>query len=250
MQELIKISVDEQGLSVVSARDLYSFLGVKKQFADWIKNRIDKYGLQEGQDYTTFSLIGEKGRPTLEYALTLDAAKELAMVEGNAKGKEARQYFITAEKNLRQLTNHTPLTTEQMLVQLASQQAKLLTNQQEQLNQLRADVEMIMTTGHRPAPMRPPVGKQLGLPGIPQPTAIRPMRQVIASRVNDYSGRFGVTAQETYTYLYRRLFDVYGINTYRLQRIGNESILDALERYGHLDRLYSLVMAELSYVEE
>lgn len=42
---------------------------------------------------------------------------------------------------------------------------------------------------------------------------------------------------------------MYAVNVYRLKRYGKESYLDALERYGHLDRLYSLIMAELHYEE-
>ncbi len=41
------------------------------------------------------------GRPTKDYYLTLDMAKELSMVERTPKGKEARQYFIACEKALR-----------------------------------------------------------------------------------------------------------------------------------------------------
>jgi phage anti-repressor protein len=33
------------------------------------------------------------GRPTIEYALTLDMAKELCMVEGNGKGKYCIQVY-------------------------------------------------------------------------------------------------------------------------------------------------------------
>lgn len=44
--------------------------------------------------------------------------------------------------------------------------------------------------------------------------------------------------------------DVYGVNVYRLNRANGESLLDALEQYGQLEKLYSLIMAELTYVEE
>lgn len=103
MDQLIKITTDEQGLQVVSARELHSFLESKQRFSDWIKGRIEKYGLIEGQDYLTDHKIMIRSR-SIEYILSVEAAKELAMVEGNEKGRQARQYFIACEKALRQLT--------------------------------------------------------------------------------------------------------------------------------------------------
>lgn len=85
----------------VDARSLHAFLGCRKKFSSWIRGRIDQYLFIQGQDYATFSLFGEKppfGRPTIEYAITLDMAKELAMVERNEQGKRARQYFIECER--------------------------------------------------------------------------------------------------------------------------------------------------------
>lgn len=40
-------------------------------------------------------------------------AKELAMVEGNEKGKQARRYFIECEKRLKEVVTK-PMTTAQM----------------------------------------------------------------------------------------------------------------------------------------
>lgn len=60
--------------------------------------------MTENEDYVVFTEFGENskgGRPKKEYALTLDAAKELSMVEGNEKGKQARKYFIACEKKLK-----------------------------------------------------------------------------------------------------------------------------------------------------
>lgn len=108
MTELIKITTNESGNQVVSARELHKFLESKQQFADWIKNRIDKYGFIENQDFEVFQDFMNNpsgGRPLKEYALTIDMAKELAMVEGNEKGKQARRYFIECEKLAKQLMN-------------------------------------------------------------------------------------------------------------------------------------------------
>lgn len=63
--------------------------------------------LIENVDYVVFhnSMKNlEGGRPQIEYALTIDAAKELSMVEGNEKGKQARRYFIACEKRLQELS--------------------------------------------------------------------------------------------------------------------------------------------------
>ncbi|WP_183225663.1 phage antirepressor KilAC domain-containing protein, partial [Bartonella doshiae] len=44
-----------------------------------------------------------RGRPSMEYHLTLDMAKELSMLERNEKSKEARQYFIECERHVKQV---------------------------------------------------------------------------------------------------------------------------------------------------
>ena len=90
---------------LVNARDLHTFLDVGKRFASWIVERIAEYGFVENQDFMIISQVREKigrGRPAKDYHLTLDTAKELAMVERNEKGRQVRRYFIECEKRLRQ----------------------------------------------------------------------------------------------------------------------------------------------------
>ena len=100
MNELIPI-IECNSRKAVSARHLHAFLENKKQFSDWIKHRIQKYDLVETRDYQSFSLIGENGGKSIEYALSIEAAKELSMVEGSPRGKQARQYFIACERLLK-----------------------------------------------------------------------------------------------------------------------------------------------------
>ncbi|MBP4139990.1 antA/AntB antirepressor family protein [Flavobacterium geliluteum] len=100
MNQLINIT-ENNGTKVVSARELHIFVESRQEFASWIKNRIDKYGLIENEDFEVFDNFiknPEGGRPLKEYALKIDTAKELAMVEANDKGKQARRYFIAIEK--------------------------------------------------------------------------------------------------------------------------------------------------------
>jgi len=91
---------------LVDARKLHQFLEVGRDYSNWIKERIDTYGFIEDEDFLGFSPKSAKtpngGRPSLEYHITLDMAKELAMVERNEKGKQARRYFIQCEARLRE----------------------------------------------------------------------------------------------------------------------------------------------------
>lgn len=97
MNELIKIE-ERDGIETVNARELHEFLESGRQFSNWITQRIDSYGFVEGEDFITELLKSSGGRPSKEYYISIDMAKELSMVENNEKGKEARQYFIAVEK--------------------------------------------------------------------------------------------------------------------------------------------------------
>lgn len=104
MEEIIKIE-DHNGKRAVNARELHEFLESKQEFANWIKNRIKQYGFVENQDFEVFDNFvrnPQGGRPAVEYALSINMAKELSMVENNEKGRIARKYFIACEEKLKQ----------------------------------------------------------------------------------------------------------------------------------------------------
>lgn len=112
MNELIKlneVNIGDDSVQTVNARDLHTFLEVGKDFSNWIKGRISKYGFEENVDYVIVEnlsspdLANAKARPQklLDYHISVDMAKELSMVENNDKGREARKYFIECEKKLR-----------------------------------------------------------------------------------------------------------------------------------------------------
>jgi len=135
MNEIIKIK-EHNGQRLVNARELHEFLGSKQEFSNWMRNRIEKYGFIENQDYTSFDKIikREKGASTrVEYALTIDMAKELSMVENNDKGREARQYFIRAEKKLKEATQHSLPGSFAEALRLAAQQAEELERKEQRL---------------------------------------------------------------------------------------------------------------------
>lgn len=101
MNELINVTLNEDQEPVVSARQLHKSLEVKTRFSQWVEQNFKI--LEEGYDFT--SVVGTTvvnngaNRKLQDYVLSLDAAKNLAMVSKTNKGKEVRQYFIQVEKD-------------------------------------------------------------------------------------------------------------------------------------------------------
>jgi len=89
----------------IDARQLHEQLQVSIRFNDWIRRRIQEFGFEEGKDfYSKLSKIKSKetrGRKSINYDLSLDMAKELAMLERSETGKRVRRYFIAVEKEAR-----------------------------------------------------------------------------------------------------------------------------------------------------
>ena len=108
MNQLINLnqsSINGEVQQTVNARELHAFLESKQDFSTWIKNRVEKYDFVENIDYTLLHKKMEQvsgAKYLIEYYITLNMAKELAMVERNEKGKQARQYFIECERKLRE----------------------------------------------------------------------------------------------------------------------------------------------------
>jgi len=102
--ELMPVYGTDTGEKVVNGRELHEYIKSKRQFADWIKQRLNECDAVENIDFTSFSQICEKGlvgRPAKEYLIKLDTAKEMAMLERNERGKLVRRYFIEVEKKYR-----------------------------------------------------------------------------------------------------------------------------------------------------
>ena len=105
MNELINIKTSKTGEPSVSGRELHEFLGVETPYRKWIPRMIE-YGFTEGKDFNTDKnvRVGEEGnrevaRELTDHLLTIDMAKEIAMIQRTDRGKQARQYFIQVEKD-------------------------------------------------------------------------------------------------------------------------------------------------------
>ncbi|HEL0662527.1 TPA: phage antirepressor KilAC domain-containing protein [Streptococcus equi subsp. zooepidemicus] len=101
MNQLINVTLNKNQEPVVSARQLHKTLEVKTRFSQWVEQNFKI--LEEGYDFTSVvgTTVVNNGavREIQDYALSLDAAKNLAMVSKTDKGKEVRQYFIRVEKD-------------------------------------------------------------------------------------------------------------------------------------------------------
>ncbi|WP_341743079.1 antA/AntB antirepressor family protein [Azonexus hydrophilus] len=102
---LLTAEVEAETLPICNARDLHAALQVGRVFGTWITDRIEQYGFVEGEDYFPVSgnrSDGKPGKKRTDYHLSIDMAKELAMIENNEIGRAVRRYFIQAEKTLRE----------------------------------------------------------------------------------------------------------------------------------------------------
>lgn len=138
MNELIPIhtrAINGEDQPTVSARKLHEFLGNKDHFSTWIQDRIEQFSFVENQDFVTYSESSEKGRPSKEYDLTIDMGKELSMVERNARGKQARQYFIAMENKAKQLA-----TVHFLVPKTLPEALRLAANLAEERDQLQAEI--------------------------------------------------------------------------------------------------------------
>ncbi|GLO69628.1 hypothetical protein MACH17_11450 [Phaeobacter inhibens] len=103
---IVTQNINGENIPTANARDLHAFLEVGKDFSSWFSERVKQYGFEVGRDFVeVFPNSGEKasrGRPSREYHISLDMAKELSMVERTSKGKEARQYFIEMERRAKE----------------------------------------------------------------------------------------------------------------------------------------------------
>lgn len=98
MDKLIPINSEKQ---TTSARDLWEFLG--KPYTEFMKwfDKYKSYGFAENMDYRVIEQLLENpqgGRPAQDYEITIDMAKELAMLQKTEKGSQARKYFIAIQK--------------------------------------------------------------------------------------------------------------------------------------------------------
>lgn len=134
--KIIKVT-EKEGQQIVSARELHKFLECTERFSNWIDRQF-QYGFIENVDYVGCKEFNTLANQELEdYALTLDCAKHISMMQKSDKGMQARTYFIETEKKYKSLA---PRTLKEALI-LALEQQETIEKQQLLLNEAKPKVE-------------------------------------------------------------------------------------------------------------
>lgn len=134
MNELLNVNIDyENDRITLSARELHEFLEIGTQFKDWFP-RMCEYGFAVGIDFNPLKIerVRKEGnrevkRELQDYEITIEMAKEIAMIQRTEKGKQARQYFIGLEKKW-----NTPEFVMNRALEYSKRQIQLLENKIEE----------------------------------------------------------------------------------------------------------------------
>lgn len=103
MEELIKVTT-KGDTQVVSARELYKGLEIKKRFSAWVSDNfkdfiedVDFKGVLISTPFNPKYPDG-KQQELQDYAITISMAKELCMMSHTELGKKYRKYFLELER--------------------------------------------------------------------------------------------------------------------------------------------------------
>ena len=137
MKELIKIT-EQNGTKAVSARELHKFLEITERFSSWFE-RMLQYGFLENIDYQGCKIFNTLANQELtDYALSLDCAKEISMLQRSEKGKQARRYFIEMEKLAKNpVANLSKIDLAQMVIESEREKERLQLQNQAQAQELQ-----------------------------------------------------------------------------------------------------------------
>lgn len=138
-------TINEESVQTVNARELHTFLEVKKDFSDWIKAQIERARLVENRDYLRLPQKGEviNQRVTttvgsrIDYYLTLNSATHVSLMSNTDKGYEVREYFISVEREFRMKKDL--LSPAELILR----QAQMLVNQERRLAEMDERVKRI-----------------------------------------------------------------------------------------------------------
>ena len=151
--ELVPVYETSTGEKVVYGSELYEVLGVKSRYREWIDRRLLDIDAVENEDFQAAEFSAPSGQTKKDHIIKLDAAKEMAMLERNEKGKQVRRYFIRVEKKYKAASLATQELSPQLQVMInleieQKRQAEKLEHVEERIESIR-EVVAIDTTSWR-----------------------------------------------------------------------------------------------------
>lgn len=126
LQTLFNFKRNEDGTVAVSGRELHKGLEIETPYKQWMNRMID-YGFEENTDYilvTQKSLTNNPRNPyttQTDHIMTLDMAKEIAMIQRSDIGKKIRGYFIKVERQHNEIAQAYGITSKEDMNQLIEQ---------------------------------------------------------------------------------------------------------------------------------
>ncbi|MEM7698699.1 MAG: phage antirepressor KilAC domain-containing protein [Verrucomicrobiota bacterium] len=131
----------------VDLRQLHDELGSKRDFSTWAKDKLADF--VEDLDYFRLAPApncpprrSRGGQNRIDYGVTLETAKHIALMERTARGREVRDYFIEAESAWR--GSKTAITTTKSPAELSRREIlKMALESEEQLEELQGEVQRL-----------------------------------------------------------------------------------------------------------
>lgn len=127
MNELIRVTYDNEQRPTVMGRDLHEALGIRTAYKDWFP-RMCEYGFKEGTDFCSILSESTGGRPGMDHQLTIEMAKEICMIQRTEIGKRCREYFLELERRW-----NSPEAVMARALQFANNQLAMVTEQKNRL---------------------------------------------------------------------------------------------------------------------
>ena len=220
--ELTKLLIQQQDDTAVSAR----FVESSERFSKWI-DRMLEYGFTNGVDYTPYQKVHPLNKQSFgDYALTLDTAKEVAMIQRNEKGRQARRFFIECEKALREFVQRSVADPR------ISGLVELINSLTDKVISLEAKIDQIGKSQTQYFKTQKFNDQTTDL------IETRIKREKILTFVTTTIHRSHTASWTTF---WDRFEEAYNVDVRSLQRKGNELTLDTAIRNGYLPQLWEYV---------
>ncbi|MFT8352170.1 ORF6C domain-containing protein [Clostridium saccharoperbutylacetonicum] len=153
MKELIKLNTSEGGKKTVSAKELYLGLDLnEKNWSRWYPTNItNNEFFREGYDWRRVGYILEGslhndenskgGRPSIDFEISLEFAKHIAMMARTEKSHQFRNYFLMCEAKLKEQQNMIGIKLSPM--EILETQFKALKEQKEEIEGVKKKVDKV-----------------------------------------------------------------------------------------------------------